>query len=81
MPSLALSSVMSVTHFDFDSRWDEELVSLRQKRVMDQFTVKDELYSSSAYSVEPKQSQELICQQVCKNFPTATEATLRAVLG
>ena len=31
--------------YDFDSRWDEELASLRQKRVMDQFTDKDERYS------------------------------------
>lgn len=31
--------------YDFDSRWDEELASLRQKRIMDQFSVKDELYS------------------------------------
>ena len=132
--------------YDFDSRWDEALVSLRQKRVMDQFAIKDELYSfelkrlagfgkegeknfegtvtclqmggyllvrdfrqrlnkkgqpygwpisvyatpealwgyeyiSSAYSVEPKQSKELIYHQVCKNFPAATEAMLHAVLG
>lgn len=31
--------------YDFDSRWDEELASLRQKRIMDQFAVTDELYS------------------------------------
>ena len=31
--------------YDFDSRWDEGLASLRQKRIMDQFTVRDELYS------------------------------------
>ena len=31
--------------YDFDSRWDEELASRRQKRVMDQFVQKDELYS------------------------------------
>lgn len=31
--------------YDFDSRWDEELASLRQKRIMDQFAAKDELYS------------------------------------
>lgn len=127
-------------------RWDEELSSLRQKQVMDQFTIKNELYSfelkrlagfgkggeknfegtvsglqmggyllirdfrqrlnkkgqpygwpisvyatpetlwgyehiSSAYSVEPEQSRELIYQQVHKNFPAATEAALHAVLG
>ena len=31
--------------YDFDSRWDEGLASLRQKRVMDQFADRDELYS------------------------------------
>ena len=31
--------------YDFDSRWDEELASRRQKRIMDQFAGKDELYS------------------------------------
>ncbi len=127
-------------------RWDEELASLRQKRVMDQFAVKNELYSfalkrlagfgkggeknfegtetdfqmggyllirdfrqrlnkkgqpygwpisvyatpealwgyehiSSAYSVEPERSKELIYQQVCRNFPASTEAALHAVLG
>ena len=31
--------------YDFDSRWDEGLASLRQKRIMDQFSVRDELYS------------------------------------
>ncbi len=31
--------------YDFDSRWDEGLASLRQKRVMDQFAPGDELYS------------------------------------
>ena len=31
--------------YDFDSRWDEELASIRQKRIMDQFTVKGQLYS------------------------------------
>ena len=31
--------------YDFDSRWDEELASMRQKRIMDQFDVRDELYS------------------------------------
>ena len=31
--------------YDFDSRWDEGLASLRQKRVMDQFVGRDELYS------------------------------------
>ena len=31
--------------YDFDSRWDEELASLRQKRIMDQFSLRDELYS------------------------------------
>ena len=132
--------------YDFDSRWDEELASICQKRIMDQFTVKDELYSfelkrlagfgkegqknfegtvtdlqmggylltrdfrqrlnkkgqpygwpisvyatpetlwgyehiSSAYSTEPAHSKELVYQQVRKNFPAATEATLQAVLG
>ena len=132
--------------YDFDSRWDEELASLRQKRIMDQFSVKDELYSfelkhlagfgiegeknfegtvttlqmggyllirdfrqrlnkkgqpygwplsvyttpealwgyehiSSAYSVMPEQSKDLIYQQVRRSFPSATESTLHAVLG
>lgn len=132
--------------YDFDSRWDEELAGLRQKRVMDQFTAKDKLYSfelkrlagfgkegeknfegtvtdlqmggyllirdfrqrlnkkgqpygwpiavyttpetlwsyehiSSAYSVEPNQSKELIYQQVRRNFPVVTEDTLHTVLG
>lgn len=132
--------------YDFDSRWDEGLASLRQKRIMDQFAVKGELYAfelkrlagfgkegeknfegtitdlqmggyllirdfrqrlnkkgqpygwpisvyaapemlwgyehiSSAYSIEPAQSRELIVQQVRKSFPAATEASLRAVLG
>lgn len=31
--------------YDFDSRWDEGLVSLRKKPVMDQFALKDELYA------------------------------------
>ena len=31
--------------YDFDSRWDEGLVSLRKKHVMDQFALKDELYA------------------------------------
>ena len=31
--------------YDFDSRWDEELASLRQKRIMDQFAGRDEAYS------------------------------------
>ena len=31
--------------YDFDSRWDEGLASLRQKRVMDQFAAGDALYS------------------------------------
>ena len=38
-------------------------------------------YISSAYSTEPAQSKELIYQQVRKNFPAATEATLQAALG
>ena len=132
--------------YDFDSRWDEELASLRQKRVMDQFLAKDERYSfelkrlagfgkegeknfegtvtdlqmygyllirdfrqrlnkkgqpygwpisvyatpealwgyehiASAYAAEPAQSRELVYQQVCRNFPAATETTLQAVLG
>ncbi|MEQ2455416.1 AlkZ-related protein [Flavonifractor hominis] len=132
--------------YDFDSRWDEALASLRQKHIMDQFSARDELYSfelkrlagfgkegeknfdgtvtdlqmggyllirdfrqrlnkkgqpygwpisvyatpealwgykhiSSAYSVEPAQSKQLIYEQVRKNFPSATEATLQTVLG
>ena len=31
--------------YDFDSRWDEELATLRQKRIMDQFTAGEERYS------------------------------------
>lgn len=31
--------------YDFDSRWDEELASIRSKRIMDQFEDKDELFS------------------------------------
>lgn len=31
--------------YDFDSRWDEELASMRQKRVMNLFTLRDEWYS------------------------------------
>ena len=31
--------------YDFDSRWDEGLASSRQKRIMDQFSLRDELYS------------------------------------
>lgn len=31
--------------YDFDSRWDEELASMRAKRIMDQFTENDELFS------------------------------------
>ena len=132
--------------YDFDSRWDEELASLRQKRMMDQFAVQEELFSfelkrlagfgkggeknfegtvtdlqmygyllirdfrrrlnkkgqpygwpvsvyttpealwgyehiSSAYNQEPSQSRQLIYQQVQRNFPAATEATLHAVLS
>lgn len=131
--------------YDFDSRWDEELASMRQKRIMDQFAGRDALYSfelkqlagfgkegeknfegtvtdlqmggyllirdfrqrlnkkgqpygwpisvyampeslwgyehvTSAYSAEPEQSQKLVYAQVRKNFPAATEETLRAVL-
>lgn len=32
--------------YDFDSRWDEELVSMRCKKIMDQFTKHDEHYSN-----------------------------------
>lgn len=132
--------------YDFDSRWDEGLASLRQKQVMDQFAQRDELFSSdlkrlagfgkegqknfegtvtdlqmqgylltrdfrqrinkkgmpygwpisvyatpetlwgyeyvtSAYSVEPSASRELIWQQVLKCFPLAKETGLKAVLG
>jgi hypothetical protein len=31
--------------YDFDSRWDEELASMRSKRVMDQFAGQEELFS------------------------------------
>ena len=31
--------------YDFDSRWDEELASMRCKRIMDQFENRDELFS------------------------------------
>lgn len=31
--------------YDFDSRWDEELASLRQKRIMDQFEQEKEWFS------------------------------------
>ena len=31
--------------YDFDSRWDEALATMRQKRVMDQFARREELYS------------------------------------
>ena len=132
--------------YDFDSRWDEELAGIRQKRVMDQFAGRDELYSfqlkrlagfgregeknfegtvtdlqmssyllirdfrqrlnkkgrpygwpisvysmpealwgyahiASAYWEEPARSGELVCAQVRRHFPAATEDTLRAVLG
>lgn len=132
--------------YDFDSRWDEKLASRRQKRVMDQFALQDELYSfelkrlagfgkegeknfegtvtdlqmggyllirdfrqrlnkrgrpygwpisvyatpealwggeyiSSAYSVEPAHSRELIVQQVRRHFPISEEAELNNVLG
>lgn len=36
---------------------------------------------SSAYSTEPMLSKELVYEQVHRNFPAATEATLQAVLG
>ena len=31
--------------YDFDSRWDEELATMRQKRIMDCFSEKDEWFS------------------------------------
>jgi len=31
--------------YDFDSRWDEELASMRSKRIMDQFESRDEISS------------------------------------
>lgn len=31
--------------YDFDSRWEDGLASIRQKRVMDQFAERDELFS------------------------------------
>ena len=132
--------------YDFDSRWDEGLASMRQKRIMDQFALEDEWFSfalksqagfgrggeknfegtvtdlqmasyllirdfrrrlnkkgqpygwpicvyampeslwgydhiASAYSAEPARSGELVCQQVKKHFPAATEKSLRAVMG
>ena len=132
--------------YDFDSRWDDELASRRQKLIMDQFAVKDKFlsyelrdsagfgrdgeknfegtvtnlqmmgyllirdfrrrlnkkgqpygwpisvystpeslwgydYISSAYSLEPERSGELIFGKVRENFPAASEETLRAVLG
>lgn len=36
---------------------------------------------SSAYSVEPAQSKELVYQQIKKHFPSATHTSLQAVLG
>ena len=36
---------------------------------------------SSAYSLEPARSKELVYEQVRKHFPAATEETLQAVLG
>ena len=32
--------------YDFDSRWDEELASIRCKKIMDQFNKRDELFSN-----------------------------------
>lgn len=32
--------------YDFDSRWDEELASIRCKKIMDQFVKRDELFSN-----------------------------------
>ena len=31
--------------YDFDSRWDEALAGIRQKRIMDQFAGRDQLYA------------------------------------
>ena len=31
--------------YDFDSRWEDELATARQKKIMDQFLAKDELFS------------------------------------
>ena len=36
--------------YDFDSRWDEELASLRQKRIMDQFLLQDQWLSTDLKS-------------------------------
>ena len=36
---------------------------------------------ASAYWEEPARSGELVCAQVRRHFPAATEDTLRAVLG
>lgn len=37
--------------YDFDSRWDEELASIRCKKIMDQFARKDELFSNELKQV------------------------------
>ena len=39
--------------YDFDSRWDEELATMRQKRIMDQFLTKDECASPLNSSGRP----------------------------
>lgn len=132
--------------YDFDSRWDEELATFRQKKIMDCFAQREEYFSfalkdlagfgkngeknfegtvtdlqmegyllirdfrqrlnkkglpygwpisvyttpealwgyeyiSSAYDVPPEESRALIYRQVCKHFPSATEATLHAAIG
>lgn len=38
--------------YDFDSRWDEELASIRSKRIMDRFADREEWFSSEQ-SVKP----------------------------
>lgn len=131
--------------YDFDSRWDEELATFRQKKIMDCFLDREECFSfqlktlagfgrdgeknfegtvtdlqmegyllirdfrqrlnkkglpygwpisvyatpealwgydhiSSAYDTAPEESRALIYQQICRHFPSATEATLHAAL-
>ena len=132
--------------YDFDSRWEDERASIRQKRIMDCFSTRDEWFSfalkqqagfgrggeknfegtvtdlqmsgyllirdfrqrinkkgfpygwpisvyttpeslwgyehiSSAYSIAPAESRELIYEQVRKNFPEAAQEELDGVLG
>lgn len=132
--------------YDFDSRWDEELATFRQKKIMDCFAKREEIFSfelkalagfgkdgeknfegtvtdlqmggyllirdfrqrlnkkglpygwpisvyatpealwgyehiSSAYDTAPEESRKFIYQQVCRHFPSATEAALNTAMG